>query len=72
MESSVGLVQGVSKVAVDLNSGRTSVEFESAKGAASADLWEAVGDSGFTPVWVKIGDQVYHGPNPLDRTQKGK
>ncbi|MCH7702043.1 MAG: hypothetical protein IID37_10170 [Planctomycetes bacterium] len=63
MESSVGLVEGVSKVAVDLNSGWTSVEFESAKSAASADLWEAVKESGFTPVWVKIGDQVYNGPN---------
>lgn len=64
MERSVGRVEGVSKVFVDLNSGRTSVEFESAKSVASADLWEAVKASGFTPVWVKIGDQVYHGPNP--------
>ena len=57
-------MDGVSKVAVNLDSGRASVEFESDESAASADLWDAVKASGFTPVWVKIGDQVYDGPNP--------
>ena len=50
-------------VSMDLNSGRASVVFESGKTAAAADLWEAVKESGFTPVWVKTGDQVYDGPN---------
>lgn len=56
-------MQGVSKVSVDLNSGRTSVVLKSGKTVAAADLWEAVEASGFTPVWVKIGDQIYNGPN---------
>lgn len=64
MERSVERLDGVSKVLMDLNSGRASVVFESGKTAAAADLWEEVKASGFTPVWVKMGDQVYHGPNP--------
>lgn len=63
MERSVERVDGVSMVSMDLNSGRASVVFESGKTAAAADLWEAVKESGFTPVWVKTGDQVYDGPN---------
>ncbi len=51
-------------VSMDLNSGRASVVFESGKTAVAVDLWKAVKASGFTPVWVKMGDQVYNGPNP--------
>lgn len=31
---------------------------------AAADLWQAVKDSGFTPVRIDMGDSVYKGPNP--------
>lgn len=67
MERSVERVDGVSKVSFDVSSGRASVVFESGKTAAAADLWEAVKAGGFTPVWVKIGDQVYDGVTPRGR-----
>lgn len=37
---------------------------EAGKHPAAADLWKAIEAGGFTPVWVKIGDQVYNGPDP--------
>ncbi len=62
MQRSVGRVDGVRKVELDLNTGRAAVKFEAGKAAQTADLWQAVKESGFTPVRIEIGDMVYQGP----------
>ncbi|MCH7591706.1 MAG: hypothetical protein IH989_02845 [Planctomycetes bacterium] len=50
------------KVEIDLNTGRGTVTFEPGKAAAPAALWQAIKDSGFTPVRVEIKGKVYEGP----------
>ena len=62
MQRSVERIDGVRKVELDLNTGRASVTFEARKAAQAADLWQAVKESGFTPVRIEIGDKVYKGP----------
>ena len=64
MQRSVERVAGVKKVVLDLNTGRGAVTFEPGKTVASAVLWQAVKDSGFTPVRVEMKGDVYEGPKP--------
>ena len=64
MQRSVERVEGVEKVEVDLNTGRATVTFAAGKTVAAADLWQAVKDSGFTPVRIDMGDRVYEGRDP--------
>lgn len=61
MQRSVERVNGVKKVELDLNTGRASVTFEAGEAAEAADLWQAVKESGFTPIRIEIGDTVYEG-----------
>ncbi len=62
MQRSVERVDGVKKVELNLNTGQASVTFEAGKAVKAAHLWQAVKESGFTPVRVEIGDSVYKGP----------
>lgn len=62
MQRSVERVDGVKKVQVDLNTGRGAVTFERGKTVAPGVLWQAIKDSGFTPVRVEIKSVVYEGP----------
>ncbi len=64
MQRSVERVQGVEKVEINLNTGRATVTIGAGKTVAATDLWQAVKDSGFTPVRIEMGDGVYEGPNP--------
>ena len=50
------------KVSIDLNSGQAKVWYESGKSARPAMLWDAIKASGFTPIRIELGDQVYKGP----------
>lgn len=62
MQRSVERVDGVKKVNLDLNTGRGVVTFEPGKTVAPAVLWQAIKDSGFTPVRVETKGEVYDGP----------
>lgn len=64
VQRSVERVDGVKKVSLDLNTGRGTVTFEPGKTVASAALWQAIKDSGFTPVRVEMKGKVYEGPKP--------
>lgn len=62
MQRSVERVNGVNKVTLDLNTGRGAVSFEPGKTVAPELLWQAIKDSGFTPVRVETKGNVYEGP----------
>ncbi len=62
MQRSVERVNGVKKVEIDLNTGRGMVTFEPGKTVAPAVLWQAIKESGFTPVRVEMKGKVYEGP----------
>ena len=62
MQRSVERVDGVKKVVLDLNTGRGTVTVEPGKTVASAALWQAIKESGFTPVRVETKGAVYEGP----------
>ena len=64
MQRSVERVDGVKKVEIDLNTGRGTVTFERGKTVAPAVLWQAIKESGFTPVRVEMKGEVYEGPDP--------
>ena len=54
-------IDGIEKVELDLNTGRGTVTFEPDKTVAPAVLWQAIKDSGFTPVRVETKGRVYEG-----------
>ena len=64
VQRSVERVDGVKTVEIDLNTGRGTVTFESGKSVAPAALWQAIKDSGFTPVRVDAKGKAYEGPEP--------
>ena len=61
MQRSVERVDGVKQVEIDLNTGRGTVSFQPGKTVAPALLWEAIKESGFTPVRVETKGEVYEG-----------
>ncbi len=62
VQRSVERIDGIEKVELDLNTGRGTVTFEPGKTVAPAILWQAIKDSGFTPVRVETKGKVYEGP----------
>ena len=62
VQRSVERVEGVQKVVLDLNTGRGTVTFEPGKTVSSAVLWQAIKDSGFTPVRVEMKGELYERP----------
>jgi copper chaperone CopZ len=62
VQRSVERIDGVSKLFVDLNTGRGEVTFEPGKSVEPAVLWQAIVDSGFTPVRIETKGEVYEGP----------
>ena len=62
MQRSVERVDGVKQVEIDLNTGRGRVTFEPGKSVAPALIWQAIKESGFTPVRVETKGEVYEGP----------
>ena len=62
VQRSVERVDGVKKVEIDLNTGRGAVLFQPGKTVAPAVLWQAVKESGFTPVRVETKGEIYEGP----------
>lgn len=62
MQRSVERVDGVKAVEIDLNTGRGTVSFEMGKSVTSEALWQAIKESGFTPVRVEMKGEIYEGP----------
>ena len=62
VQRSVERVDGVKKVQVDLNTGRGAVTFEPGTAVAPAALWQAIKDSGFTPVRIEMKGEIYEEP----------
>ncbi|MCH7840593.1 MAG: heavy-metal-associated domain-containing protein [Planctomycetes bacterium] len=63
-QRSVERVEGVKSVVIDLNTGRGAVTFEPGQAVSPAKIWKAIEDSGFTPVRIEIGGEVYRGSDP--------
>ena len=47
---------------MNLNTGQAFVFFHEGMSADKRELWDAIKAAGFTPVRVKIKDEVYEGP----------
>lgn len=62
MQRSVERVNGVRSVEIDLNTGRGEVIFRSGQSVTSEALWQAIKESGFTPVRVEMKGEIYEGP----------
>lgn len=63
-QRSVERVEGVKSVVIDLNTGKGAVTFDPGQAVAPAQIWQAIEDSGFTPVRVETRGEVYRGPQP--------
>jgi copper chaperone CopZ len=59
VQRSVERIDGVKKVTLDLNTGRGTVSFEPGRTVAPSVLWQAIKESGFTPVRVETKGEVY-------------
>lgn len=62
IKRSVERVAGVKNVAFNLETARATVAFDPDTSVSPADLWQAVKESGFTPVRVETGGVAYEGP----------
>ena len=63
-QRSVERVEGVKNVVIDLNTGKGAVTFDPGQAVSPAKIWQAIEDSGFTPVRIEIGGEVYRGSDP--------
>ncbi len=53
----------VKHISFNLETGEGKIWFTSPDAKVDAKrIWKAIKDSGFTPVWVRIGDTEYNGP----------
>ncbi len=63
-QRSVERVEGIKSVVIDLNTGKGAVTFDPGQTVSSAKIWQAIEDSGFTPLRIETGGKVYRGPEP--------
>jgi len=61
VQRSVERIDGVARIQVELKTGIGRVTFAPGRRVAASRLWQAIQESGFTPVRIEIGDEVYTG-----------
>ncbi len=62
VERSLSQIEGIERVRTDLNTGIATIWFDGRHRPAPEAIWDAILESGFTPVRVVIGDESYVRP----------